>query len=186
MASPWKFLARLVSPRRQKGPAGEKAEDGAPEEPGTAGSAKQFDGESLDPVDLPGTKSSRPLYPADGLAAPHGAPGQAVDHHQDTGQWGSSDVEDVSRPQLPDTVDPPVDSASNVNETSKAAPTKRKGRSRTAKPVVAASKAPPAVLAVSNDETSLDEEIRVLRGQLVRKLRLQNAQLKKMLERFER
>lgn len=186
MASPWKFLARLVSPRRQKGPADEKAEDGAPEEPGTAGSAKQFVGESLDSVDLPGAKSSRPLYPADGLAAPHGAPGQAVDHHQDTVEPDSSEVEDVSRPQLPDAVGPPADSPSNVNETSKAAPTKRKGRTRTVEPVVAESKAPPAVLDVSNDETSLDHEIRALRGQLVRKLRLQNAQLKKMLERFER
>ncbi|MBB3646331.1 hypothetical protein FHX14_002528 [Rhizobium sp. BK619] len=36
------------------------------------------------------------------------------------------------------------------------------------------------------DEMSLDEEIRVLRGQLAVKLKLQNAQLRKMLERFER
>lgn len=186
MASPWNFLSRLVSPRRQKGSADEKAEDGAPEEPGTAGSGKRFVGESLDSVDLPGAKSSRPLYPADGFAAPHGAPGQAVDHHQDTVEPDSSDVKDVSRPQLPDTVVTTADDASNLNETSKATPTKRKGRSRTVEPVVAASKAPPAVLAVSNDETSLDDEIRALRGQLVRKLRLQNAQLKKMLERFER
>ena len=175
MASPWKFLARLVSPRRQKGPADERAEEGASEEPGTAGPAKQFVGESLDSVDLPGAESSRPLYPADSLAAPHGAPGQAVDHHQDTVEPGSAEVEDVSRPQLPDTVGPPADSASNLNETSKAAPTKRKGRTRTVEPVVAASKAPPAVLDVSNDETSLADEIRALRSQLVRKLRLQNA-----------
>jgi hypothetical protein len=187
MASPWNFLSRLVSPRRQKGPADEKAEDGAPEEPGTAGSAKQFVGESLDSVDLPGAKSSRPLYPADGLAAPHGALGQAVDHHQDTVEPDSSEVEDVSRPQLPNTVGTLADISFNLNETSKAAPTKRKGRTRKVEPVVAASKAPPAVVAASDDETtSLDDEIRVLRGQLVRKLRLQNAQLKKMLERFER
>ena len=110
-----------------------------------------------------------------------------MDHHQDTVEPDSSEVKDVSRPQLLDTVGPPADSASNVNETSKATPTKRKGRTRTVEPVVAASKALPAVVAASDDEaTSLDDEIRVLRGQLVRKLRLQNAQLKKMLERFER
>jgi hypothetical protein len=34
-------------------------------------------------------------------------------------------------------------------------------------------------------EGSLDDEIRVLRRQLAEKLRLQNAQLRKMLERFE-
>ncbi|MDH4441315.1 MAG: hypothetical protein QE284_13120 [Rhizobium sp.] len=186
MASPWKFLASLVSPRRQKGPADEKAADRAPEEPGTAGSGKRFVGESLDSVDLPRAKSFRPLHPADGLAAPHGAAGQAVDHHQDTVEPDSSEIEDVSRTQLPDTVVTPADGASNLNETSKAVPTKRKGRTRTVEAVVAASKATPAALAASNEEVSLDDEIRALRGQLVRKLRLQNAQLKKMLERFER
>jgi hypothetical protein len=34
--------------------------------------------------------------------------------------------------------------------------------------------------------TSLDEEIRLLQGQLASKLRIQNAQLRPMLERFER
>ena len=33
---------------------------------------------------------------------------------------------------------------------------------------------------------SLDEEIKVLKGQLASRLKIQNAQLKKMLERFER
>ncbi|NEI17436.1 hypothetical protein GR220_36635 [Rhizobium leguminosarum] len=36
------------------------------------------------------------------------------------------------------------------------------------------------------DQMNLDEEIRVLRGQLAGKLKLQNARLRKMLERFER
>lgn len=39
---------------------------------------------------------------------------------------------------------------------------------------------------VSDDTVSLDEEIRVLRQQLAKKLQQQNAQLKRMLERFER
>jgi hypothetical protein len=44
----------------------------------------------------------------------------------------------------------------------------------------------PDVSIPSDDTLSLDDEIRLLRGQLVGKLRLQNAQLRKMLERFER
>ncbi|THV12338.1 hypothetical protein [Rhizobium rhizophilum] len=179
MASPWKFLSRLVSPRRQKGPGDEQVEDVNPDEPGIASSAKLLGGGSLDPVDPPGAKSSRPLDPADGIAAPHGAPGQAVDDHQDTVETDGSKVDDVSPTEFPATVVIPAYGAS------KAAPAKRKRRSRTVEPVVAASKAPP-VVAASDDETSLDDEIRALRGQLVRKLRLQNAQLKKMLERFER
>ncbi|CAN7550107.1 hypothetical protein LJR255_003911 [Pararhizobium sp. LjRoot255] len=43
----------------------------------------------------------------------------------------------------------------------------------------------PGVPTVSDDAISLDEEIRLLRDQLARKLQLQNAQLKRMLERFE-
>jgi hypothetical protein len=39
---------------------------------------------------------------------------------------------------------------------------------------------------MSDDAISLDGEIRLLRDQLARKLRLQNAQLKRMLDRFER
>jgi hypothetical protein len=38
----------------------------------------------------------------------------------------------------------------------------------------------------SDDTISLDDEIKVLREQLAIKLKIQNAQLKKMLERFER
>ena len=49
-------------------------------------------------------------------------------------------------------------------------------------------------MAIANDrqvihtakEMGLDNEIRMLRDQLARKLTLQNAQLRKMLERFER
>ncbi|PKA45019.1 hypothetical protein CWR43_04200 [Rhizobium sullae] len=44
----------------------------------------------------------------------------------------------------------------------------------------------PDAPAVSDDAISLDEEIRLLRDQLARKLQPQNAQLKRMLARFER
>ena len=39
---------------------------------------------------------------------------------------------------------------------------------------------------VADGTLSLDADFRVLKGQLASKLRTQNAQLKKMLERFER
>ncbi|QEE43228.1 hypothetical protein FVA81_00820 (plasmid) [Rhizobium sp. WL3] len=185
MASPWKFLSRLVSPRRQKGPGDEQADDVNPDEPGIASSATLLDSGRLDPVEPPGAKSSLALDPTNGPAAPHGAPGQAVGHPQDTVATDGSKVDDVSRPRFPDTAVIPAYGASNVEDASEAVPAKRKRRSRTVEPIVTASKAPPVVVAASDDETSLDDEIRALRGQLVRKLRLQNAQLKKMLERFE-
>ena len=44
----------------------------------------------------------------------------------------------------------------------------------------------PPVLSVSDEVVSLDDEITALRKQLAQKLKLQNSQLKKMLERFDR
>lgn len=186
MASPWKFLSRLVSPRRQKGQGDEQVDGVKPDEAGIASSAKLLDSGSLDPVDPPGAKSSRPLDPAVGPAAPHGTPGQAVDHHQDTVETDGSKVDDLSHTQFPATVVIPAYGASDFEDGSEAALGKRRRRTRTVEPVVAASKASPAVVAASDDEISLDDEIRALRAQLAKKLRLQNAQLKKMLERFER
>ncbi|WP_210199521.1 hypothetical protein [Rhizobium sp. R339] len=46
--------------------------------------------------------------------------------------------------------------------------------------------APLAAPVVSNNFQDLDDEIRQLRSQLAKKLQLQNAQLRKMLERFDR
>ncbi|MDQ0561029.1 hypothetical protein [Rhizobium mesoamericanum] len=64
--------------------------------------------------------------------------------------------------------------------------TPRKKRSR-GKKTVAVPNAPQAPqVSSTGNEMNLDEEIRLLRGQLARKLKLQNAQLRKMLERFER
>ncbi|WP_141105532.1 MULTISPECIES: hypothetical protein [unclassified Rhizobium] len=45
---------------------------------------------------------------------------------------------------------------------------------------------PSTAPAVSNDFLTLDDEIRQLRSQLAKKVQLQNDQLRKMLERFER
>jgi hypothetical protein len=42
------------------------------------------------------------------------------------------------------------------------------------------------ISAASEDAINLDEEIRLLRDQLARKLQIQNTQLKRMLQRFER
>ncbi|AHF88087.1 hypothetical protein RLEG3_03095 (plasmid) [Rhizobium leguminosarum bv. trifolii WSM1689] len=43
-----------------------------------------------------------------------------------------------------------------------------------------------AVSAASDDAINLDKEIALLRDQLARKLQIQNTQLKRMLQRFER
>ncbi|MHC2302866.1 hypothetical protein ACVJBD_007133 [Rhizobium mongolense] len=71
-------------------------------------------------------------------------------------------------------------------QTGEGATRKLRKRGKTAETIEAVPPPSPGVPTVSDDAISLDEEIRLLRNQLARKLQLQNAQLKRMLERFER
>ncbi|ACS60496.1 conserved hypothetical protein (plasmid) [Rhizobium leguminosarum bv. trifolii WSM1325] len=63
---------------------------------------------------------------------------------------------------------------------------KRRRQARKADVVDVVSRPSPRLAIVSDDAIRLDGEIRLLRDQLAGKLRLQNAQLKSMLDRFER
>lgn len=74
--------------------------------------------------------------------------------------------------------------ATKIKRAVEAAP--RKQRSRGKEAVAIANVSHVCQVIHTADEMNLDEENRVLRVQLARKLRPQNAQLRKMLERFER
>jgi predicted nucleic acid-binding Zn ribbon protein len=92
---------------------------------------------------------------------------------------------DLAPPDLPDTAVIPSPDAANLQLRVETKPRKQIGQ--TSRPKLAeTTQVPPARSIPSNKTLSLDDEIRVLRGQLAKKLRLQNAQLRKMLERFER
>jgi hypothetical protein len=92
---------------------------------------------------------------------------------------------DLTPSDLPDTVVIPSPDAANLQLRVESKPRKRVGRAR--KPeLIDTTQVLPDVSIPSDDTLSLDDEIRLLRGQLAKKLRLQNAQLRKMLKRFER
>ncbi|WP_281979146.1 hypothetical protein [Pseudorhizobium flavum] len=63
---------------------------------------------------------------------------------------------------------------------------KQKSPSKHTRPAVVADQVSQGARGRSDDTISLDDEIKVLREQLASRLKIQNAQLKKMLERFER
>jgi hypothetical protein len=63
---------------------------------------------------------------------------------------------------------------------------KQKAPRKYARPSAVADRGSQGARSRSDDTISLDDEIKVLREQLVSRLKIQNAQLKKMLERFER
>ncbi|NEJ72862.1 hypothetical protein GR197_20360 [Rhizobium phaseoli] len=128
MASPWKFLARLISPGREQKKENGSTSEATPDASATASLADAVAGEGVNGDDRPASDE--------------------INHH-----------------------DQAVAVAAQV------APHIQRSRGKKAGAISHVSHA---------DEISLDEDIRVLRGQLARKLKLQNAQLRKMLERFER
>ena len=92
---------------------------------------------------------------------------------------------DLAPSDLPDIAVIPAPNSEDLQVRGENKPRNQMGRAKRPKPVETAP-FPPDQSSPSDDPLSLDDAIRVLRGQLVGKLRLQNAQLRKMLERFER
>lgn len=108
-----------------------------------------------------------------------------------SGVHGTADIEsarpvEAADPALSDDADSAARATQKPLQTGEGATRKLRKRGKTAETIEAVPPPSPGVPTVSDDAISLDEEIRLLRNQLARKLQLQNAQLKRMLERFER
>lgn len=191
MKTPWRFLADLTSRRRPV----------KPEESST--------GRSADAEASEGEAKSAPAVPSD--AAASGAhvsddrPSAASNETESVHDAGAAseppvDAEEVQAPALADAKVPLVEPDAAAVKTGTGAkpqrkpPAERGARAKkaqadvVAKSVAAADRAPvpPSRDPFFDELASLDEEIRALRSELAQKLHRQNAQLKKMLERFDR
>ncbi|NVP58368.1 hypothetical protein [Mycoplana rhizolycopersici] len=187
MASPWKFLARLVSPRRQQRQEDGPIEDVKADALGIAGSTEKAAEERLNSLGLPGGEKPQPFDRSDALSAALGPLEETgSDVHGTVERDSATEVVKVSGPALSDIGVALAYGTPKVEETPEAASAKRRRRVRSVETGVVVSQNSPAAPTVSDEMISLDEEIRILRGQMASKLRLQNAQLRKMLERFER
>lgn len=184
MASPWTFLARLVSPRRQQEQEHDHIEDVKPDVRGSAVSAEESTEESLSSAGQQRGEQP-PLDRTDVLSAAPGRYEQTGGDVDDAVENDRSGAVEVSGQDLSDTDVSLAPGASTVEKTVETAPARRRRR---AKQIAGAgvAKSSPAVPSISYETTSLDGDIRELRRQLATKLRLQNAQLRRMLERFER
>lgn len=181
MASPWKFLARLVSPRRQQKKDDRSFKDVTPDVPAIVGPTDAPVIESLHIADQPVLEQSQPAERADADLPEPEQSDQSRGSVQDFANSGSG-----KRGAAPDPVSSDGDiAASRLEGAAESAPAKRETRTRK-NVLAAASEVSPVVPSVSDGMVNLDEEIALLRTQLAGKLRLQNAQLKKMLARFER
>ncbi|WP_105436556.1 hypothetical protein [Neorhizobium tomejilense] len=186
MASPWKLLARLVSPRRQQRQEQGSTDDVKPDVLAIAKPAETAADNGLNAVDPKVDEKPVAYEQSEAVSA-------APDHSEETanGVHGTADIEDArpaeaADPALSDEAGTVAHNAPKPSQTGEGEVRKRSTRGKKAEPIEAVPPPSPGVPAVSDDAIRLDEEIRLLRDQLARKLRLQNAQLKRMLERFER
>ncbi|TDX76195.1 hypothetical protein EDE05_11777 [Neorhizobium sp. R1-B] len=185
MASPWKFLARLVSPRRQQRPENGSADDVTPELlaivtpseiPASEGSVSASDGLAVEELQLQ-DQADETLADLQHSTAVISAQGTADVEGSDF-----AEAADAVQSESADTVDPVAAKPAQLRQ--RVEP----GRRRRGKKAKVLEVVPPTsadVPTVNDNTLSLDEEIQLLREQLASKLQLQNAQLKKMLERFE-
>ncbi|MBY3294424.1 hypothetical protein HFO02_27495 [Rhizobium laguerreae] len=175
MASPWKLLARLVSPQRQQ-----RQEHGSTDAvKDVLAIAKPAANNQLGAADRPADEKS--VLQGHSAAAPVD-PGRAEEAASAVD--GPADIEGAgpeegADPALFDEVDIAAHAAGEGQTR------KRSTRGKKSKTIAVVLPRSPSVCTASDDAINLNEEIRLLRHQLESKLRMQNAQLKHMLERFE-
>ena len=201
MKPPWKFLAQLMSRQRPSEPTGQASEQDNDRKPveielqpssdalpvataATPDGEQARESQSPNPDEATAANASEvdASVPALPTADGKGHSAEALDKREQvaTGVTGLAPANETVEP----TSIPP-------ERPSKVAP--KASVNRTAKRPVAADKEPaprsPSVVSANplfDEAANLDDDIKQLRDQLAQKLRLQNAQLRKMLERFER
>ncbi|MBY3490117.1 hypothetical protein [Rhizobium laguerreae] len=187
MASPWKLLAGLVSRRRQQRQEHRSTDDVKPDGLAIAEPSETAAKNELGATDRP-TDDTAVFH--DHSAAVAVGPNHADE--VESAVDGPADIEgarpeEAADPALSDEAATAAHAAPNAfRRLGEGQTRKRSTRGKKAKTIAVVLPRPPSVPTASDDEISLDGEIRLLRDQLARKLRMQNAQLKRMLERFER
>jgi hypothetical protein len=188
MASPWKLLAGLVSRQRQQ-----KQEHGSTDDvkPDVSAIAEPTEAAAADNRSKAADRAAneKPV-----THEQHEAVSVDLPRHAEEAANSVDDTADVESATLEKAVDPGLSNEADVaaHASPKALPVgdgptrKRSRRNKKTKTIAVVLPPSPGVAAISDDAVSLDGEIRLLRDQLATKLRLQNAQLKKMLDRFER
>jgi len=186
MASPWKLLARLVSPRREQKEQDGATDDVTPEVLISSEPIETAADEGLDTTERLAVEQPQPRDHIDAILENTGDTQETGSSVQATvGTESAAGIESV-QVALSDDADIGGRDASKPSRTSEDTPRRRSRRGKKAEAVEAVPQPSPVVATHSDDAISLDDEISVLRGQMITKLQLQNAQLKRMLERFER
>lgn len=188
MASPWKFLARLVSPRREQKENGPN-DDGKSKVRTGGDPTETGDDRGVNSEDRPASEERLPDTQFDAVSAEPRLAEETVSSIQRSVSGESAKSFEVAEPASSPDKDFVVEATQDATKSSPTGDvtTRRQSKRRKrAEPVDVVAQSSPVVPTFSDDAMGLDEEIRFLRDQLTRKLRKQNAQLKRMLVRFER
>jgi len=185
MASPWKLLARLVSPRRQQRQELGSTDDLKPDLLAIAKPTETAADNGLNTADpkIDGKPVADEKSEAVSGGPDHSQTASRLHRKANSENAGPAEAAD---PALSDEAGTAAHNVSKPSRAGKGATRKHSRRRKAAASSEAVPSPSPGVPAVSFDAIILDEEIRLLREQLAGKLQLQNAQLKRMLERFER
>ncbi|AGS25472.1 hypothetical protein [Rhizobium etli] len=184
MASPWEFLARLVSPGR-----GRKRENGStdiatPDALAIAAPTGTHAEESVNGADRPAREERRDQSAA--ISAETVRSETAVRDDRDEADREDARIVEAADPALSGGTGIDVTAAHDATEVNRDVEVVSHKRRSRGKAVAIGNVSEVCQVIHTADEVNLDEEIMVLRSQLAGKLRLQNAQLRKRLERFDR
>lgn len=185
MASPWKLLARLVSPRRQQRQEHGSTDDVKPDVLAIARPIETAADNGLDAAGRPVDEKPVPRDQPDAMSIGSEGSEEVASQLRSTANIEGAGSVPVADPALPDGAHTAAHDAPMSLATGEGATRKRSRRGKKAETIEVVPQPSPGVPTVSDDAISLDEEIRLLRDQLARKLQLQNVQLKRMLDRFE-
>ncbi|MGZ2426319.1 hypothetical protein HLH89_34485 [Rhizobium laguerreae] len=183
MASPWKLLAGLVSRRREQKRSADdvKADVLAIAKPAETATKNELSATDRPADEKPALASHSAVASVDPDHADKAA--SAVDDRADIEDAKSAGAAD---PALPDVVNTAARAAPKIARVGGGQTRKRSMRRTTVEEIAVVLPPSRTVSATFEDALNLDEEIRLLRDQLARKLQIQNIQLKRMLQRFER
>lgn len=180
MASPWKLLAGLVSRRREQK---RSTDDVKPEVLVIAKPAETATKDELGTTDRPADEKP--------VLASHSSVASVDPDHADKATSAvddRADIEDAEAadPALPDVANTAARAAPKISRIGGGQARKRSIRRTKVEEIAVVLLPSRTVSATFEDAINLDEEIRLLRDQLAHKLQIQNTQLKRMLQRFER
>lgn len=191
MASPWNLLQRLTSWRRERNEQQGGLTNDVPPAEATGAPVAVTSGKARDSSDRLVEEKLQATRPADALVTMQDRSVEAASRVHRNVDLESTGFVDAPGPALPGTGELTAASMSDARMSASSRARSSGKRKRAKKPRASKADEPVPQLqtrapSFSDEVRRLDEEIGLVRGQLAHKLQLQNAQLRTMLERFER